>query len=672
MITRVNSCQGRISSIRFCLCLWLSIGLSYTSLPLLAAQAPPVSAFASLPEISNLRLSPDAQKLVMLRTLGETQHAFVMDLTSGEINPALGADPSQFFINYCDWANNERLLCSIRSYGKIRAGQRYYRYRDGRTTFTRLIAVDADGGNRLQLVPDPVNREIGDLKWNAIDQDNLVSWLPDDADHVLIQLNREDRIRPSVYRLNIYDNELKRVQKFHDNVFSWYSDSRGNLHLAAGYQNEKPVAFSVLGNRLERLDIGAFAEFEQPRVLAISGDGAETYMGTYQGSDYYRYLRVDTKTGRTIGPLYEDSSHDLFGGGLMLDAHTRQPLLIQYMSERMERHWFDEALGTRFEPVFSALAAHHSNVRLVSLRAQEGRAIFRASGSGTAPTYYFYDEAAKDLKRLATAYPDTPDIVDFEVISYEADDGWPITAYLARPAGAGPHPTIVFPHGGPNARDYPNFDYWSQFFVSRGYAVIKPNFRGSIGYGARHLTAGFDQWGLRMQDDVMNALDWMIEEGIADPQRVCVVGGSYGGYVALVAAYKTPERIRCAISFAGVADLEDLKTRWRSFELGELSIARIQSGRSVNENSPIRQVHRIGVPLLIVHGDADRSVMIEQSREFVAALEKAGKPHRYIEQADGDHFLSNQNHRLEFFQAMDEFLAEHLQVEAASAETSSP
>ena len=243
---------------------------------------------------------------------------------------------------------------------------------------------------------------------------------------------------------------------------------------------------------------------------------------------------------------------------------------------------------------------------------------------------------------------------------YPSRDGYPIPAILTIPDGPGPHPTILFPHGGPNYRDGAGFNYWTQFFVSRGYAVLQPNFRGSIGYGAAHLEAGFEQWGLRMQDDVIDGLDWLIEKKIADPARVCFVGGSYGGYVALVAAFKTPQRLRCAVSFAGVTDLAGLKERVSSFDLGELAIARIQDGASVADNSPLRQVDRIGVPLLIVHGDVDRNVMIEQSRDLVDALGSAGKPHIYIEQSNGDHFLSLASHRLELFEAMDDFLRRHL------------
>ena len=165
---------------------------------------------------------------------------------------------------------------------------------------------------------------------------------------------------------------------------------------------------------------------------------------------------------------------------------------------------------------------------------------------------------------------------------------------------------------------------------------------------------------ISMQNDVIDGLDWMIKQGITDPDRVCIVGGSYGGYVALVAAYKTPERFRCAVSFAGITDISMTNTRMLNFDFGALRFGRIQRGDEARANSPLYHVDDISIPLLIVHGDVDRSVMVEQSRDFVAALIKSDKPHRYIEQANGDHHLSIQSHRLELFEAMDTFLSKHL------------
>jgi dipeptidyl aminopeptidase/acylaminoacyl peptidase len=196
--------------------------------------------------------------------------------------------------------------------------------------------------------------------------------------------------------------------------------------------------------------------------------------------------------------------------------------------------------------------------------------------------------------------------------------------------------------------------------LNRGYAVFKPNYRGSAGYGDEFMAAGFGQWGMKMQDDLMDGLDWLVARGLVDAKRVCMVGGSYGGYAALVAAFKSPERFRCAVSFAGITDLSELVKRLYNFQFGELTIARVQDGPEREAYSPLQQVERIGVPLLIVHGDVDRRVMVEQSRELVAALEQAGKPHVYIEQANGDHFLSLESHRIEYLEALDAFLSDHL------------
>ena len=163
-----------------------------------------------------------------------------------------------------------------------------------------------------------------------------------------------------------------------------------------------------------------------------------------------------------------------------------------------------------------------------------------------------------------------------------------------------------------------------------------------------------------MQNDLIDGLDWLIEAGYTDPNRVCIVGGSYGGYAALAASFKIPNRFRCAVSFAGVTDLDDLVERARSFRFGELSAARIQSGDARRANSPMDRVDDIALPLLIVHGVLDRSVTVDQSRRLVEALQAADKPHIYIEQPNGDHFLSVESDRLQFLEALDGFLGEHL------------
>ena len=639
--------------------LYLSLLVSGFSIPALA-DVTPVTAFSTLPAVNAPRLSPDGKHILMLRAVGETYHAVHLNLETGKTNVVMASDPEQFLFTWCRWANNERVVCSIRRYGKLRSGQLGVMYRDGRTTFTRLLAANADGSEVVELIPEPKNnRDIGDQEWNAVDQDDVVNWLSDDPKHVLIALNREDRLRPSLYKLNIYTNELTRVRRFHESILTWYTNRAGDVSFAAGYRGERPVVYTLRGGGARELEITGADSVSPPTVMGLNAEGDRVYVIGSFGGNYRALYEVDTETGKPVKKLFSDETRDVTGT-LSQDRETWEPLMLQYRPEKVRQVYFNPEIEQQGTAISAALTRIHPEVSFVSSDDALTRFILVGEGNGTTPTYYLYDDEAKSLRRMATTYPEIKKVVEPRTITYEARDGRKITGYVATPDGKGPFPTVIYPHGGPWARDHASFDYWTQFFIDRGYAVLKMNFRGSRGYGDEHEAAGFDQWGLAMQDDVMDGLDWMVEQKIADPDRVCVVGGSYGGYVALVAAYKAPDRIRCAVSFAGVSNLMDLKQRWFFFEFGQISTRRIQDGASVKENSPIHQAEKMDVPLLIVHGDVDRSVMIEQSRELVKVLNKAKKPHIYIEQENGDHFLSIQSHRTQFFEAMDEFLGKYL------------
>ncbi|QQN75105.1 S9 family peptidase [Croceicoccus sp. YJ47] len=221
-------------------------------------------------------------------------------------------------------------------------------------------------------------------------------------------------------------------------------------------------------------------------------------------------------------------------------------------------------------------------------------------------------------------------------------------------------PVIVMPHGGPRARDYEGWDSWAQFFADRGYAVIQPNFRGSTGYGVAFERAGLGQWGLRMQDDVDDALAWAAGKGMVDPARACIVGGSYGGYVAMRAAERNPELYRCAISFAGVADLSKMMSHDSASYVGR-GLRAYWKGQvsDLAGVSPINNAQGFGIPVLLVHGKDDLRVPVDQSRDMAKKLRAAGKDVTYIEQAEGDHHFSRDEDLVEFLKAAELFLDTH-------------
>ena len=621
------------------------------ALVLVAARAAHAVELGAIPQFDDLDLSPDGRHMLMVRSSGEAYDLVVRNFATGDDTTLLEGGAQNGLINWCRWANDARLVCSTRMYLPAP--------RLGHIARTRLIAIDADGSNQLSLIPRAKVLERRPPEWNAQVQDRVVSWLTDDPEHVLVQLNRDNPNRPSVFRLNVYTNNLVRVQRPRDIIRRWYSTHEGDVRLAIGYRrNRDSVVFRVNGRKLFEFEDLAFKSEIPPQPLGFSADQSEVYMSLTNGEDRHGIYRVDMATGKVLEPLFRDPDFDVFGR-LIMHPDSGEPVGVSYLGHHPKLEVFDPTLKTLFADIRAALPGEQ--MRFVSSDVAYQRFVLQTYG-GIGPAYYLYDRAAGQATLIGKDYPelDDDDVVDLEPVQYQTRDGLDIPAYLARPAGPGPFPTVLLPHGGPYARDSAEFDAWSQFLVDHGYAVLKPNYRGSVGYGEAYMQAGYKQWGLKMQEDLMDGLDWLVAEGIADPARVCVVGASYGGYSALVAAYKFTDKIHCAVSLAGISDLEDMVSRLYQFDLAVRNRERIQEGSELRANSPLRQVQSINVPVLLLHGNRDTVVRVKQSREFAAALERHGKPFRYVEQVNGDHFLSMSSQRSEFFVEMRDFLTEHL------------
>ncbi len=245
-----------------------------------------------------------------------------------------------------------------------------------------------------------------------------------------------------------------------------------------------------------------------------------------------------------------------------------------------------------------------------------------------------------------------------------------IEGYLTVPEGSKdkPLPTIIFPHGGPGVRDYAGFDYWTAALVNESYAVLRPNFRGSSGYGYDFANAANKGWGLEMQDDITDGTKWLIENGVADPDRVCIVGASYGGYATAMALVKEPDLYRCGVSFAGVMDLKRLVQHYRNFVNSRLVKNQIGDDcDDLKERSPYYRVEEIKAPLLLVHGEDDRVVDVVQSPEMFDEMKDEDKQVEYIELVNSTHYLTIQRNRSALFDAMTKFLRDHLQSEKKPA-----
>ncbi len=295
-----------------------------------------------------------------------------------------------------------------------------------------------------------------------------------------------------------------------------------------------------------------------------------------------------------------------------------------------------------------------------------------SSGAVYPPVYHWYDENKNHIGIVIKTYSDLkPSMLAMpKAINLKTRDGLNLESYLTRPRSSTPGKpgrTIMFPYGGPWSRDGNDFNFWTQLMANRGWNVLQMNFRGSAGFGEEFEKSGFQRWGLEMQDDITDGVNWLIKEKIADPAKICIVGGSYGGYAVLMGLAKTPELYRCGVSFAPVADLVQLLEEWSDMhyidrhlrtEMAEARLGHWWSDLSrLKQTSPVNLASQIKSPLLLVHGAEDRAVDVSHSRKMASALESEGlKDFKYLELENADHHLSREQDRLEFFQAMDLFL----------------
>ncbi len=372
-----------------------------------------------------------------------------------------------------------------------------------------------------------------------------------------------------------------------------------------------------------------------------------------------------SREGYPLELVLSDPEYDIDGQLIYSPAH-KDVVGIYYNDGTAKSVFWDAEFKAFQAGVDRALPDTFNYITSLS---EDARKYIVVSASPTRPgTVLFGDRDLGTLSHVADMYPSLNEdvLVAKEKRIYRARDGLELEGYLSLPKHytGNPVATVLLPHGGPMSRDGNSFDTFSAFMVNRGYAVFQPNFRGSSGYGHDFMMKAVGGMGLAMQDDLTDAVNFLVEAGIADPGRVCIVGASYGGYAALMGASKTPELFQCAISFAGISDVGLLRSEARDLLYG--GVAREQLGSGISELravSPAHLVERVEIPILLIHGDDDAVVPVTQSRVMADALNKHDKAHEYIELEGGSHHLDYLPHRKQTFEAMEAFLRKHLPTE---------
>lgn len=638
------------------------------------AKSLPLEYFASLPDVSNLSLSPDGNKLsaVIRIDVDDTRGAAVQvtDLATGEKKMVLFSDNKKYFIYWTQWKDNRTLLVGTfhpdRRDTWLGMGQVRYKTRE-----TRLLIIDTESGE----VSTPFAKNF--LKKYRIlpsAMDNVVDSLPDDPEHILMafptnqSLIDSGRNQTGIYKVNIKTQRAQLVQKSLDHVWGWVTDQQHRVRVGAYYEYQTGTNKVLVKNHSNDKwrELWAHAPFSEDQVvpLGFGLDPDVLYIRAYQDKRLavFKVNLADKDLKREL--VFADPVYDV-SGGLVYSPATRDVVGITY-SQGGGFTFFDPELKKLQSSLDKALADTKNHV--VSLSADAQKYLVLSSSDTDSGTYFLGQRSPAKLDVVALRYRHlSPELMSpVQRYDYKARDGMNIEAYLTLPKDTtGKNlPTIIFPHGGPISRDDDSFDYWTQYFANKGYAVLQMNFRGSSGQGLDFRNAGLKNWGMEMQDDIEDGAKKLIADGISDAKSICIVGASYGGYAALMGAVKTPDVYKCSISVAGVSNVYDLVKDNRSFWSG-YNIVDEQIGndnKQLRAISPVNHADKIKIPVLLIHGDSDRQVDIKHSVQMRDALQKAGKDVTFLELLNEDHYLTNNENRVATFRAMDAFLDKHLPV----------
>ena len=597
----------------------------------------PMREFFRLPDRAHYRISPDGATLAFMQPWERRMNLFVQPASGGE-PVRITSERDRDIPDYL-WKGSDRLV-----YTKDIGGDEN----------DHFIVVDRRGGEARDLTP------FAGVKATLVDP------LDEFPDRILIGLNRRVREVFDVYDLDLASGALTLVAENPGGITSWGADHAGHIRYAIatdGVDNTYLYRDDGSGAFREVLTT-SFRDAFAPQCF--TADNRKLYAASNLGRDKLAIVLVDPATAQEEEQVYARDDVDV--AGIAWSKARRRASFVAYQTAKPERHYLDPDARSLYEALEAKLPGYEITIQ--SATDDETRMIVAATSDRTQGTRYVYDRGPDRLTVLGEVAPWLPEasMASVRPITYRARDGLVIHGYLTLPNGvqAKALPVVVNPHGGPWHRDGWGFNPEVQFLANRGYAVLQMNFRGSTGYGRAFWEASFRQWGGTMQDDITDGVRWLIGQGIADPRRVAIYGGSYGGYAVLVGLTKTPELYACGIDYVGVSNLftfmQTIPPYWKPFlaMMYEMVGDPERDRAMLTERSPALNAERIRAPLLIAQGARDPRVAKDESDQMVAALKARGIEVPYIVKDNEGHGFHNEENRFEFYEAMEAFLARHL------------
>jgi dipeptidyl aminopeptidase/acylaminoacyl peptidase len=593
--------------------------------------------FFSDPHQSAFYISPNGKRISFLQPYKGKLNIFIKSLENNlvtQITSHLDQSIKSYF-----WAGDNKIF--------------YLKDKDGAGNF-QLFAVDVLGKQTRLLHTAPETRV------------EVISQNKSNKGFILIAMNERVPEYFDVYKLDINSGERKLLVKNPGNIVKWIADKEGKITLAVGsdglnetlyYRSSeresfKPVFTNNFKNKLEPLGFSQRLN----HIYALSN----------LNRDKLALVDFDCENGKETEVIYQNSAADIVDA--MYEKRSNRIAFLTYELEKKELFFFDNRIKKIYDDV--RLKLPNQQIKIIDSDLSESRFLIKTYTDKNPGACYLYQSGSKKLIKLAdfNAQINVSEMCEMRPISYKSRDGLIINGYLTLPLGKKEKnlPCVVIPHPGPSARNVWGYSPEVQFLANRGYAVFQMNFRGSTGYGKAFKTAGYQQWGKNMQNDITDGVQWLIDKGTINPKKIAVYGFSFGGYSALNQVIYHPELYQCAASYSGFINLftyiKGFPAYYKPYQemLNEMIGNPEQNVEYLKYASPIFQIEKIKTPLLIAQGGKDARVNVNETNQFVKGLKKRNIEVSYILNDSEGHYFRNAEHRLIFYKSLEAFLDKNL------------
>ncbi len=630
-------------------------GLSGSEYPEYASPSDiPSTTFALGQRIYGIRMSPNGQYAVAFYPAGDRFQLRLLSIgetTSSDVNKALvrAADLQRVV-----WIDNDSVV--------IERSRSFFSFVSLRLQSSHLVSSFSRTSDKMTDVVS-----IAHLTPESYPMNSIVHALPEEEGRFLLSYSPDGKSYPGVYKMDIRTGESETVVPPMAPFQGWWADAKGTVRLGLGMARGevKMIVRTTESEEWQELANDQLVATGRVEPVSVEAGGKTMIVKSAMNQGRYGLYRISLETGKMLQKLFEHPVVDV--QSITVSGLDQRLLSAEFITDRLEHHYFDKQYGSLLEAIGRALPDRSIRVLQTS---RNDRFMLIFAGNEIYPgAYYRFDSQTGEFLLLDEVRTDInpAQMSPAARKNYFARDGLEIDGYLTVPLGStdGGFPTVIMPHANPAGRDFMTFDYFVQFLASRGFAVFQPNYRGSSGYGYAFGSLAFNGWGMEMQDDLTDAATFLIDEGLSDPDRICISGRNYAGYAALLAVIRDPDIFACAIAISPVTNLPEwVKLVQRNF--GKEAARAISGGRSkrkLKKSSPLHLAKELTRPALIVHGTADGVIPFDQSLQLVKKLDGHDSPLSSMALPGGDNNLSDVRFRARVFERMEAFLKQQIGTE---------